>query len=523
VDRIGMVGIVGMVGGPALRHLGHGGRSGAGGLVRSDHVGRAAAGETGPVNADALVEEVGKELPRWQVPGLQLAAVREGEVLFAGGVGVRGMDDPAPVTPATLFLHGSCLKAYTSLLATDLAAAKALDLDVPVRRYVPELELPDPVVAQRVTLRDLLSHRSGLGRHDLAWIFNPSWTREELVERLRHLPLAQDFRVGMSYSNVGYALAGLAIGRATGSTWAEQLRERVLAPAGMERTWTTLEPMRSDPERAQGHLRAHERVTGTDYREFEAVAPAGQLVTCAEDAARWLLLQLGTGAGDDGAGPDTAAVEATHQLAITMAAVRGPTPELRVFGYALGWAAGTFRGRPMLTHAGGIDGFLTQTLLLPEQQIGVVASANLGESSLPTATMLQVTDGLLGETGGRSWYDRVRDIEAAAKENEPGQPAGDARPDAGPPSQSLTAFAATYPHPGYGDLVVTAEDERLHVRLGEYELEPRHRHYDTWDLRYRPLDQEFPLTFVTDADGVVAEAVSPLDPQSDPIRFRRAR
>lgn len=472
----------------------------------------------------ALVDDLGKELPRWRVPGLQLTVVRAGEVLFAGGVGVRGVDDPSPVTSATLFHHGSCGKAYTSLLAADLAASGVVDLDTPVRRYLPTLELPDPVVAARVTLRDLLSHRSGLGRNDLVWILNPSWSREELVRRLSQLPLAQDLRVGMSYSNLGYALAGLAIGRATGSTWEEQLQRRILEPAAMRRTWTSLTPMYADDNRSQAHILREGRETPTEYRTLDGAAPAGQLVTCAADAARWMLLQLGA-RGDNGSGPLPADVVATtHQLQVPMPADASSLAEMRVLGYAMGWVVGTFRGRRVVWHTGGIDGFLTQILLLPDNQIGVAASANLHFSDLPLATVLQVADRLLGETSQPSWFDRLQDGEEEAKADPPGQPPTRGPLDGAPAtslSQRPSAFSATYRHPGYGDLIVTADGEHLTVRLGEAELKTTHRHLDTWDLHYAPLDEDFPLTFVTDADGTVAEAVAPLDLETGLVRFHR--
>lgn len=470
----------------------------------------------------ALVDDLAKELPRWHVPGLQLAVVRAGETLFAGGVGARGVEDPSPVTSATLFHHGSCAKAYTSLLAVDLAASGLVDLDAPVRRYLPELELPDPVVATQVTLRDLLSHRSGLGRHDLAWICNPAWSREELVRRLRHLPLAQDLRVGMHYSNLGYVLAGLAIGQVTGSSWEEQLQRRILEPMEMRRTWTSLAPMYVDGDHAQAHVLREGRASRTDYRALDGAGPAGQLVTCAADTARWLLLQLGN---DDKQALSPDLVATTHQLQVTMPVDASSLPEMRVLGYALGWVVGTYRGRRVVWHTGGIDGFLTQIALLPDEQIGVAASANLHSSDLPLATVLNVTDRLMDETSESSWYDRLHDDQ----EGEPlaSPPEHASRRNAGPrdrpapPSQGLNAFSAMYRNPGYGDLAVTSAGEHLQVRLGAADLQTRHRHFDTWDLHYAPLDEDFPLTFVTDADGVVAEAVSPLDSDSDPVRFRR--
>ncbi len=202
----------------------------------------------------AVLDRAGGELDAWRVPGLELAVVRAGEPLYAGGFGVRGVEDATPVTATTLFHHGSCGKAYTGLLATVLAEEGLVDLDAPVRRWVPELRLPDAVTAERVTLRDLLSHRSGFGRHDLSWILHPSMDGAELLRRLEHLPLAGELRAQWLYSNFGYALAGLALGRAAGSGWGDALRGRVLAPLGMSRTLTSVVQAEADDDRARPHL-----------------------------------------------------------------------------------------------------------------------------------------------------------------------------------------------------------------------------------------------------------------------------
>ena len=172
---------------------------------------------TASSSIDEAVATATAELARWQVPGLELAVVHGNDVLFAGGLGIRGVEEPEPVAASTLFHHGSCGKAYTGLLAALLAEDGLLDLDAPVRRYIPELRLVDEVVAARVTTRDLLGHRSGLGRHDLAWIMNPGWTVTDVLDRLQHVSMVGDLRAQWSYSNFGYALTGLAVSRATGS------------------------------------------------------------------------------------------------------------------------------------------------------------------------------------------------------------------------------------------------------------------------------------------------------------------
>lgn len=465
----------------------------------------------------ASAKAAAAQLDRWQVPGLQIAAV-QGEAVYAGGVGVRGLDDPVAVGPRTLFHHGSCAKAYTALCAGVLHERGVVDLDAPVRRWVPELELPDPVLAERVSIRDLLSHRSGLGRHDLTWIFNPSWTRAELVRRLAHLSPAGDLRTEMNYSNLGYALAALAIERATHSSWEAQLAEVVLGPAGLTRTFTSVETMLADTDHARPHRRDGTDVVATPMRVLDGIAPAGKLITSAESAARWLQLQLGTlpGAGDAVIAPS--AVARTQQIEVGLPPDLGPVPELRLLGYASGWIVALYRGRHALWHSGGVDGFLTQTMLLPGKAIGVTASANLHFSDLPLAVALSVLDELLDEPGQASWYDRLWSEQEAEQEAEQVvTPAADVPAHAHP----IEAYAGSYTHPAYGDLEVSVGSDALSVRLGEADLTASHRHFETWDLAYPALDLRIPLTFRTDAAGAVSAADAVLEDDSPAITFGR--
>ncbi len=462
----------------------------------------------------ASVKAAASQLDRWRVPGLQVAAV-QGEAVYAGGAGVRGVDDPAPVGARTLFHHGSCAKAYTALCASVLHERGVLDLDAPVRRWVPELELPDPVVAERVSIRDLLSHRSGLGRHDLTWIFSPSWTRADLVRRLAHLPLAGDLRTEMNYSNLGYALAGLAIERATDSNWEAQLAEVVLGPAGLTRAFTSVETMLGDADHARPHRLDGTDVVPTPMRLLDGIAPAGKLITSAECAAAWLQLQLGTlpGAADAGIAPS--AVARTHVIDVGLPPDLGPVPQLRLLGYASGWIVALYRGQHALWHSGGVDGFLTQTMLLPGKAIGVTASANLHFSDLPMAVVRSVVDELLDEPANTPWYVQLWTEHDA----EPAAAAGPANAHAHP----VESYAGSYAHAAYGDLDVTVSSDALSVRLGETDLTASHRHFETWELAYPALDLRIPLTFRTDAAGAVSAADADLGDDSPAVTFRRRR
>lgn len=458
-----------------------------------------------------VLDRLPADLDRWHAPGLELAAVRGGEPVVATGIGSASLDPTTPVGAQTLFHHGSCGKAYTALLAVLLAENGQLDLDVPVRTYVPELRLPDPVVAERATVRDLLSHRSGLARNDLAWILNPSWSGADLVTHLAHLPLCGDLRGQWQYSNFGYALTGLAMERVTGSDFADLVHKHVVDATGQGHTWAA--PRIGDEgATAEPYVLRDGAAVKTTPRAMPVMAPAGGIVSCAEDSVQWLLVQLGHGPID----PDV--VRRTHHLQIPVPPEATEMfPELRLYGYAMGWMVATFRGRRLLWHSGGIDGYSTYAVLLPDDDVGVLASTNLHMTqTLTLAVVLDVADALIGETAGEFWTDRLfvtPEVPAPAPRD--GEPT--------PSTHPLTAYIGTFSNAGYGDLTVSPTSVGLELRLGECAVTALHRHYDTWDVTYEPLDAKGTVTFHTDAGGTVAEAVAAFEVNdTGPVRYVRA-
>jgi CubicO group peptidase (beta-lactamase class C family) len=452
-----------------------------------------------------------QRLTDWQVPAIEIAVVA-GEDSFAGGFGQRGVADPAAVGSSTLFHHGSCGKAVTSLLAAVLADEGLVDLDQPVRQVVPELRTADPILAERITLRDLLCHRSGLGRHDLAWILRPHLDELALLQAISALPPAGDLRAGFEYSNFGYALAGIVLTRAAGASWSELVTRRLLQPAGMKQTTVDAFPdADATTDRAAPHVLRGGAPHLTGWRSIGAISPAGQLVTCAEDSMQWLRIQL----GQVPATVPAAAVVATHHPQVVLSADGQPHEPVTWTGYGLGWVTGTFRGRSMLWHSGGIDGFLTNILLLPDDRIGVAVSANLHLSNLPFALVHEIADRLLGIADHTTWYDRVR----AAAEAEATAPPP--HPGSAPPSHPVADFEGEYFDAGYGTLTVRTNDGALGAQLEAGPLTLTHRHYDTWDAYYEPLEAHFPLTFGTDADGHIAGVAAVMGPDEPPVRFTR--
>jgi CubicO group peptidase (beta-lactamase class C family) len=167
------------------------------------------------VGFDSFLEEA---IKAWEVPGLAIAIVKNGEVIMTQGFGLRDVAHKLPVTPKTLFAIGSCTKAFTTFVMGTLVDEGKLDWDTPVRTYIPELQLHDRVATELLTPRDLVTHRSGLPRHDMVW-YNAKLSRKEVVGRLPYLEPTATIRNKFQYNNIMYMTAGYLVDRLTGGTW----------------------------------------------------------------------------------------------------------------------------------------------------------------------------------------------------------------------------------------------------------------------------------------------------------------
>ena len=460
------------------------------------------------------------QLAAWEVPGCAIAAVRDGEIVLATGWGRRDLAAGLPVTANTLFAIGSVTKAFTAATVGALVDDGLLEWERPLRDYLPDLRLHDSVVADRVSVVDFLSHRSGLPRHDAVWLSHPDRSRADLVRRLRFLPLSKDLRQTFQYCNLGYLVAGHAVEALSGTTWEDCLRDRLLTPLGMDRSNLSAEEMSASPDHATAYERRLGTVVPVPQRPVTAIAPAGAINSSAADMARWLLAQTGGGQldGRTVVSRDTMARQhAPHML----------LPEDRTFpastrhAYGLGWMIGRYRDHPLLEHGGGIDGFITECLLLPDEGIGVAVMTNTSSSPMAEVVAYRVLDELLG-LEPLDWFS---DYKARYDAGSTGiKEARDARrvvQDA-PLPRALDAYVGEYEHPGYGTLAITLEDGVLRPSLGTMELSLSHRHYETFDLEWHELGDQphaFPLMFLSDPDGDITALTVPFEPSVEPLRF----
>lgn len=472
---------------------------------------------------ESIEKFVIEQLAAWQVPGCAAAAVQDGEIVLAAGWGQRDLESGLPVTSDTLFAVGSTTKAFTAATVGWLADEGLLEWNRPLRDYLPDLRLHDPVVTERLTITDLLSHRSGLPRHDLVWLANPGLSREELVRRLRFLPLSKDLRETYQYCNLGYVLAGHVVDVLGGRPWEAVVQSQLLTPLGMSRSTLSVGEMIADPDHATGYEHRAETVVPVPPREQGAVGPAGGINSSAADMARWLLAQLGEGqvAGQAVMSPGTLLRQ--HSAHMLM-------PEDRTFpastrhAYGFGWGIGRYREHRIASHGGGIDGYQAMCALLPDDGIGVVVLTNMfSGGALPAVVAYRVVDELLG-LEPTDWSAAFKPRHDAALSGS--RQARDVRhiaANAGLP-RPLDAYVGEYRHPGYGTIVITEESGALKLSFGALKMSLTHRHYETFDLELHELGDQphiFALMFRSDPDGDITALTVPLEPTVEPLPFSR--
>jgi CubicO group peptidase (beta-lactamase class C family) len=413
-------------------------------------------------------------------------------------------------------------KAFTATTVGALVDEGLLEWDRPLRDYVPGVRLHDPFVSDRLTIVDLLSHRSGLPRHDMTWVGQPGRSRAEIVRSLRFLPLSRDLREVFQYCNLGYLVAGHVVETLSGVPWEDFVRQRLLGPLEMRRSNLTVAEMLADADHSVAYMRGDGGIVPVPQRPLPAMAPAGAINSSAADMARWLLAQL-AGGQLDGVSVMSEAT-AKHQLTPYMVMPdSGQMPGLSQHAYGLGWAIGRYRDHRLAMHDGGIDGFATHCMLLPDDGIGVAVLTNNPVSMMHLVVAFRVLDELLGAEPLDVFGFLKPRFDAAMAGAGEAEAARRVVPGA-PPARPLSAYAGEYEHPGYGTLAIAFDGDTLKPSLGTMNLSLAHRHYETFDLTWHEMGEQppvFPVTFLADPDGDVNALTVQFELLVDPLRFGR--
>lgn len=471
-----------------------------------------------------LAPVVARGMADWQVPGLALAIVRDGRPTAIRSFGVRDVAKALPVTENTAFALGSITKTMTAAGIALLAAEGKLGWDAPAADALPELRFADEALSGKVSLRDLMSHRTGMARHDALWYFGVH-DAAGLLARLRFLPPSAPAGTIYQYNNLMVAVAGYAAAHAAGAGWADFMRDRLLRPLGMTETRLSAAGFRDTPERATGYYPADAGREPIPLRDTDAVAPAAAAYAPVADAAKLLGFLLREGVAADGTRLASAAALAELRR---MAMARPNTSHVapfRVTGYGAGLYIGTFRDAPIHWHWGAIDGYAGMLSFRPDTRDGVVVLTNLsGRNPVPTLVTLAAYDALDGRDPA-TWPGLYGARPPSAVKAPPACPA------AGHPAGLPAAYAGAFDHPAYGRAeIVLRREGGLMLRMHGQATPLLPCGDDMWMAAETawPIREGLPVRFARDAEGRVeamtaAVADGPtyrLNP--GPLVFRRA-
>jgi CubicO group peptidase (beta-lactamase class C family) len=469
---------------------------------------------------------VARAMRTFDVPGLALAIVKDDAVVAAKGYGVRRLGEPAAVDGRTLFGIASNTKVFTATALGMLVDEQKLEWDAPVIRYLPAFAMWDPYVTRELTVRDLLVHRSGLGlgAGDLLWWPASTYDRPDIARRLRFIRPATSFRSAYAYDNVLYLVAGELIEAISGQSWEDFVSARILAKVGM-----TGSNVRHSAAAAGGNVAVpHAPVEGSvrPIAPFDSdnTNPAGGINSSAEDMAKWLRVLLSGGKLADGSRLISEAAARQITTMVTPIPIGNPPPELprlamNFNGYALGLGVRDYRGRRMLMHTGGLPGYVSRVMFVPEAAVGVAVLTNQESGAAFDSIAFHVIDHYLGAPPF-DWIDGFEKVrrrsEATAADAERRAAAG--RDAAAGASLPLARYAGTYRDAWYGDVVIREQGGALTIAFAHTPALSgtlEHYQHDTFIARWRDreLRADAYVTFALNPDGSIDQlkmrAVSP--------------
>jgi CubicO group peptidase (beta-lactamase class C family) len=456
----------------------------------------------------------------WKVPGLAVAVVQHGEVALVRAYGLRDVEAGLKVTTDTQFLIGSVTKSFTSTGLALLVDERRLDWKKPVRDYIPEFRLHDAVATDRITVRDLLCHHSGLPRHD--WIWLPGdLSPAQMLAAMRYLEPSDDIRSTHQYNNLGYLVAGMVAERISGQSWTEFTRARLTDKLHMNVTFTV-------EDRAAAADAAIPYAMDGDTRLRAKLWPipataAGGINTSIANFANWLRLHL-----DKGEFQGEQLVSPTLIQHLQTPRVHAWASEFSEYGdvhYGLGFRSHRYRGERVVWHSGGWIGWSTLMTMLPDRGVGVAVFTNRNPNPVTEILANHVFDRVCCKEP-IPWLDRLRERrrKSLAQIEIDRQARKAARRLNTRPSHDLADYAGDYDHPGYGRITITHAEDKLTWAYRGMSEPLAHRHYDTFELPEAPdrlLPDRLAISFATDHEGNIASLAAPFEPAVKDIVFTR--
>jgi CubicO group peptidase (beta-lactamase class C family) len=482
-----------------------------------------------------LADDVTRTMKLFDVPGIAIAVVKDGKVVATRGFGVRKLGAPGKVDSRTLFEIASNSKAFTAAALAMLVDEGKLAWDDPVTKHLPDFQMYDAYVTHEMTVRDLLTHRSGLGlgAGDLLWWPTTNFSTDEIIHKLRYIRPATSFRSSYAYDNLLYIVAGKIIAAKSGKTWGETIRARILRPVGMTMTTTSLAESARNPDVANAHSKINDKIAAVKAMPVPNAVGAVGINTNAEDIARWMNVLLAGGrVGLDTSGKEVRLYSEKQAremwTAQTPMRITEPDPKLAAtrpnfLAYGLGFQLRDWQGKLLAMHSGALQGFYSKVVLVPEAKLGIAILTNAESGGSLNALQYQLLDRMLNPAAATDWIGTVKAVEdeTHAKELERLGKANAARAEKSQPSLARDAYDGDYEDPWYGLATIRHVGGKQVLTLSrtpDLTGELEHYQYDTFIVRWkeRNFNADAYVTFALNPDGSIERMrMQPISTETD--------
>lgn len=426
------------------------------------------------IQLQELDEYIERSRKDWEIPGLAVALIRDGAVVYEKGFGVREMGKGAPVDESTLFSVASNTKAFTAMAAGILVQEGKLAWDDPIIKHLPHFQMYDPVVTRKVTIRDFLSHKSGLGlwAGDLTW-WDSNYDKDEVIYRMRFQEPVAGLREKYIYCNLGYLVVGEVIAAVSGMSYEQFIQKRFFDPLDMTRTLMSVRGLATMDNVAVPHALVNDELKPIDQLNVDNCAPAAAVVTSVSDLTHWVQMQLNDGVYGDKTLLEQQVIDETRKphsiINIRKWSKENLNPYTHFSAYGLGWRVFDFRGEFLVEHTGGLDGMLSYVGFIPEKNVGVILVTNSDQHDIQNCLPKYLFDRLLGVEEQLDWSTKYLDINRANRKRRAEQEALELEklPDT-EPTLSLSQYCGEYISDIYGEATVFMDNDKLKVTLSAH-------------------------------------------------------
>lgn len=472
---------------------------------------------------------VTKVLKDWHAAGVGIAVVEKNKIVYTGGFGYRDVENKIPVTENTQFAIGSCTKAFTASLLGLAVKDGKLDIDKPVTDYLPELKFSKENLTAHVTVRDMMCHRTGLPRHDLAW-YGSSTSRDTLLYAIRFFEPSAELRQIWQYNNFMFLAQGVLAQKLYGKSWESLIKEKIFDPLEMKNSNLSITDLEKYPDHSVGYNVKNDSIKRMKYMNIDAMGPAGSINSTPKEMANWVITWVNGGKFNN-----KEVIPAMHvqqamssQMVIAGSLPDKQNPDVNFANYGFGWMLTSYRSHYRVEHGGNIDGFSASTCLFPGDSIGIVILSNQNGSSVPAIIRNFIADRMLG-LSYRNWnQQRLEDAAKAKKAAKERMNSDSANQKLGTkPSHALNEYEGTFKNDGYGKVVVSTKDNHLQIDYGQLNFRLKHYHYDIFNAyptnEGLDADEEdaTKIDFNTNLKGEIESIAVTLEPAVNPIVFKK--